>query len=159
MRCAAISLRDVLCCDWVSFCCFESDVQADPRTGDGLIERYIDLVNGLDADLVLFSGDLVTRGMDHIERGAAALSRIQARYGTFACLGDHDIWSNPERIQQRLSEEFTKGMFSSWTRVRLRLLDVQARDLRKSTVVADGSAGGHDEERGIGFFSGGVRIA
>ena len=33
-----------------------SDVQADPRTDDELLGRYVDLVNGLDADLVLFTG-------------------------------------------------------------------------------------------------------
>ncbi|MDP6039577.1 MAG: metallophosphoesterase, partial [Candidatus Latescibacteria bacterium] len=81
-----------------------SDVQADPRTDDELLGRYVDLVNGLDADLVLFTGDLVTRGTDHIERGAETLARMQTRYGTFACLGDHDIWSNPEEIQRRLGE-------------------------------------------------------
>ncbi|MCZ6632450.1 MAG: metallophosphoesterase [bacterium] len=81
-----------------------SDVQADPRTDDELLERYVDLVNSLDADLVLFTGDLVTRGMDHIGRGAETLARMQARYGTFACLGDHDIWSDPEGIQRQLGE-------------------------------------------------------
>ena len=81
-----------------------SDIQADPRTDDELLERYVDLVNGLDADLILFTGDLVTRGMDHIGKGAEALARMQALYGTFACLGDHDIWSDPEGIQRRLGE-------------------------------------------------------
>jgi predicted MPP superfamily phosphohydrolase len=85
-----------------------SDVQADPRTDDELLGRYIDLVNGLDADLVLFTGDLVTNGTDHIGRGTETLARMQARYGMFACLGDHDIWSNPAEIQRRLEEQGIK---------------------------------------------------
>jgi len=53
-----------------------SDVQADARTDQTRLEAYIDVVNGQEADIVLFSGDLVTWGDEFIPAGAAALGKI-----------------------------------------------------------------------------------
>jgi predicted MPP superfamily phosphohydrolase len=75
-----------------------SDVQADPRTDSTLLREYTSKVNQLEADVVIFAGDLVTRGTDHVEEGVACLASIRAAYGVCACLGDHDIWSAPKMI-------------------------------------------------------------
>lgn len=79
-----------------------ADVQADGRTNGNKLQRYIDLVNRLEADIVLFGGDLVTGGTDYIETGAQAMSRMEAKYGVYACLGDHDFFSNSEKVANSL---------------------------------------------------------
>lgn len=81
-----------------------SDLQADTYTGEQKMLRYIDLANSQKPDLIVFCGDLVTRGTDHIERGAKMMGRLQARLGVYACLGDHDYWANPHAIAQQLKE-------------------------------------------------------
>ena len=68
-----------------------ADMQADGRTNGSKLQGYVDAVNGLKPDMVLFGGDLVTGGTDYIETGAAAMGKMEARYGVYACLGDHDI--------------------------------------------------------------------
>jgi hypothetical protein len=43
-----------------------SDLQADPYTGACKMQPYIDLANAQKPDLIVFAGDLVTRGTAHI---------------------------------------------------------------------------------------------
>jgi hypothetical protein len=77
-----------------------SDVQLDRRTGPELVERFVTKVNALNPDLVVFSGDAVTSGTQFIDQAAALMGRIEARYGVFACLGDHDHWADGNWVEQ-----------------------------------------------------------
>ncbi|HET9533704.1 MAG TPA: metallophosphoesterase [Blastocatellia bacterium] len=79
-----------------------ADLQADGRTGNGKLQPFIDRVNALNPDLILFGGDLVTSGIDYIDAGAEAIGEMQARHGIYACLGDHDFFSNQQRVKESL---------------------------------------------------------
>jgi predicted MPP superfamily phosphohydrolase len=79
-----------------------SDIQADPRTKRRKIRRYVKRVNKLKPDVVFFTGDLVTSGTKYIDLGAEILGTIDTRYGIYASLGDHDLWSDTERIVNSL---------------------------------------------------------
>ncbi len=81
-----------------------ADLQADGRTNGSKLDRFIDEVNRLDADLILFGGDLVTSGLDHIETGAAAMGRMKAKRGIYACLGDHDYFSDSRLVTASLEK-------------------------------------------------------
>ena len=81
-----------------------ADIQADGRTNGSKLQGYVDTVNNLKPDVVLFGGDLVTGGLDYIQTGAAAMGKMEARYGVFACLGDHDHFSNSEFVTRSLQE-------------------------------------------------------
>ena len=81
-----------------------ADLHADAYTGEEKMEKYVSRVNELEPDLVLFGGDLITSGTDYIEAGALALGNIDATYGTFAVLGDHDYWTDADLISETLME-------------------------------------------------------
>jgi predicted MPP superfamily phosphohydrolase len=81
-----------------------SDLQADPYTGAQKMQPYIELANAQKPDLIVFGGDLVTRGTEHIAEGARIMGGLHARLGVFACLGDHDYWADPQSIIQNLEE-------------------------------------------------------
>jgi hypothetical protein len=81
-----------------------SDLQADPYTDARKMQAYIDLANAQKPDLILFGGDLVTRGTDFIPQGAKMMGRLQARLGVYACLGDHDYWAGPTAVMRHLRE-------------------------------------------------------
>lgn len=81
-----------------------SDLQADFRTGKSRMEKYINVVNKLEPDMVVFTGDLVTYGNKYIDEGADMIGKIKTKYGVYACLGDHDYWASPETIVQSLSQ-------------------------------------------------------
>jgi len=82
-----------------------SDLQADAHTDSVRMQSYINAANRLQPDLVCFTGDLVTSGDQHIEAGARMLGKLQAKYGVYACLGDHDYWSNLGAIIRRLRQQ------------------------------------------------------
>ncbi|RMF56674.1 MAG: metallophosphoesterase [Calditrichaeota bacterium] len=81
-----------------------SDVQVDPRTTARKLRRYVRKVNKLKPDVVFFSGDLVTSGIKYIDVAAEGLAELRPRYGTYACLGDHDIWAGAHLVTERLTE-------------------------------------------------------
>ena len=79
-----------------------SDLQADIYTDEQKMQPYIDLANAQQPDLIVFCGDLVTRGTDHIAAGARMMGQLRTRLGVYACLGDHDYWANPQLVAQQL---------------------------------------------------------
>jgi predicted MPP superfamily phosphohydrolase len=79
-----------------------TDVHVDIRTNGEKLDRYIAAVNGESPDLIIFCGDLVSSGTEFVDQAASALGRLRATYGVFACLGDHDYFSNPELVASRL---------------------------------------------------------
>lgn len=81
-----------------------ADLQADPRTNGSKLQAYVDTINRLNPDLILFGGDLVTSGFDFIETGAQAMGSMQARHGIYACLGDHDHFSDRDRVVRSLEK-------------------------------------------------------
>jgi hypothetical protein len=81
-----------------------SDLQADPYTDARKMQSYIDLANAQKPDLIVFAGDLVTRGTAYIATGAKMMGGLHARLGIYACLGDHDYWADPQSIVQNLQK-------------------------------------------------------
>ncbi|MGH9826384.1 MAG: metallophosphoesterase, partial [Blastocatellia bacterium] len=82
-----------------------TDLHADPRTEGRKLQAYIDRANSLNPDLIVFCGDLVSSGTSYIQVGAAALGKLRARYGVFACLGDHDFFSDPQAVTRSLNDQ------------------------------------------------------
>ncbi len=81
-----------------------ADLQADPRTREKKLNRYVRKINKLEPHLVVHSGDLVTSGKQFIEMGAQALGSVQAEYGVYACVGDHDHWAGSDSIRAALTK-------------------------------------------------------
>ncbi len=81
-----------------------ADLQAAWETNGGKLQNYVDIVNRLEPDVIFFSGDLVTSGTEFIETGAQALSRMVPKYGVYACIGDHDLFSDKQRVKSSLQE-------------------------------------------------------
>jgi uncharacterized protein len=79
-----------------------ADLHADKYTQEKKMQRYIKKVNDAKPDIVIFAGDLITSGTDHIEAGAKALSGIDATYGTYFVMGDHDYWVGTDLISEAL---------------------------------------------------------
>ena len=53
-------------------------------------EKGIARINALQADLVLFTGDLVNNFASETDGWLPVLSKIKAKHGVFAILGNHD---------------------------------------------------------------------
>lgn len=81
-----------------------SDIQADRYTGEQEIKRYIEQVNAQEPDLVVFTGDLISYGTRYIDMAAHQLSDIDARYGVYFVIGDHDYWAGTEHVKLALQK-------------------------------------------------------
>ena len=80
----------------------------DPWMPLARIEEIARVTNALKPDLIVLLGDYVSGihrfKTTEIEIGdwARALSKLEAPLGTFAVLGNHDWWENPEGVRQGL---------------------------------------------------------
>lgn len=81
-----------------------TDLHADVFTTAEKMDRYIQLVNRAEPDFVIFTGDLITEGIGHVQEGANALQKINSTYGVYAVIGDHDYWAGPDHIVEALEE-------------------------------------------------------
>jgi uncharacterized protein len=81
-----------------------SDLHADQYTGEQKIRRYIKKVNEANPDIVVFTGDLISSGIDHIHAGADALASIESTHGVWFVMGDHDYWVGTDLIAEALEE-------------------------------------------------------
>jgi predicted MPP superfamily phosphohydrolase len=61
------------------------------------IRRYADLVKGLRPDLFVLTGDYISNSMSFLPGCLEEVSRVRARYGTFATLGNHEHWFGKPR--------------------------------------------------------------
>lgn len=82
-----------------------SDIQGDQYTGKNKIARYIETVNEQHADLIIFTGDLISYGTDFIEMSAQAFGKAEATHGVYAVVGDHDYWAGVEHIRQAYNQK------------------------------------------------------
>lgn len=88
---------------------FISDIQADRYTDRTRLDKYIKKVNSTKPDIVLIAGDLITSTPDYINLAAEMVGNINARYGVYSCLGDHDHWSY-RGDHQRSVREMTEAL-------------------------------------------------
>lgn len=82
-----------------------SDIQGDEYTGRAEIARYIQKVNQLKPDIIIFTGDLISYGTDFIKMSAKEFGKAESTYGSIAVVGDHDYWAGVENVKEALNEQ------------------------------------------------------
>lgn len=79
------------------------DIHFDPFFDVAYLERVVALVNGLQADLVLHTGDFVSYTTDRLADLGRVLARLSPRLAHAAALGNHDHWVDADRVTATLS--------------------------------------------------------
>lgn len=74
-----------------------SDVHYGMLTENGKLSKIVDRINGLEADVVVITGDLVDEGVSHMEEMAIPLARLKSRHGIFAVTGNHEFYAGVDR--------------------------------------------------------------
>ncbi len=69
------------------------------------LAQAVQQANRLHADIVVLTGDFVTYSRANIEPAAEILSRLRARYGVFAVLGNHDFRVGADAITMALRRQ------------------------------------------------------
>lgn len=65
------------------------------------VSEIVDVINGLDADAIVFTGDIVNRRTDELLPFVMPLSRLHSPAGVYSILGNHDYgdysaWDTPQ---------------------------------------------------------------
>ena len=72
------------------------------------LKRDVKKINAQNPDIILFGGDFVSghvqgSALDYDEIGRE-LGKLKSKYGTFAVLGNHDVWQNAAEISENLTK-------------------------------------------------------
>ena len=67
------------------------------------LQRYITCANALTPDLVFLTGDLLDASPAYIPQFFPLLNQLTARYGVFACLGNHDTYAGAQAVAEGLA--------------------------------------------------------
>ena len=77
-----------------------SDVHHSPFTSLEHIARAVEVSNRLQPDLFILTGDYVSHDSEYIAPVAEVLGKLESEFGTFACLGNHDHWTDAEHVTE-----------------------------------------------------------
>jgi predicted MPP superfamily phosphohydrolase len=77
-----------------------SDIHAGLFMSREEMRHVADQVNRLQPDLFVLTGDYISNSMKFLPGCVEEMSRVRARYGTFAIMGNHECWyGEPREVQ------------------------------------------------------------
>jgi len=94
-----------------------SDLHRGPLVAEKWLRACVARCNALQPDLVLLTGDFVSVSADYIHSCAPILSDLQAPWGRFAVLGNHDHWTGAEVILPALRSAGVEALTNAHTRL------------------------------------------
>lgn len=82
-----------------------SDIHSGSLDNPAKISYGVDLINEQEADVILFTGDIVNNTADEMDEWIPYFEKLHADYGKYSILGNHDYgeyarWKTPEEKEQ-----------------------------------------------------------
>lgn len=96
---------------------FLSDFHCGPLVGPDHIARAVAMAQEAAPDLILLGGDYVTGSADYAEPCARELAHLQAPLGVYACLGNHDYWTDADAVTRALQRAGIRVLCNAGVRV------------------------------------------
>ncbi|QQS42754.1 MAG: metallophosphoesterase [Acidobacteriota bacterium] len=90
-----------------------SDIHHSPLTDLGHIESAIGIANQLAPEMFVLTGDYVSHEKEYVDPVAEVLGRLESEYGSYACLGNHDHWTDPDLVTERLEAHGIRVLVNS----------------------------------------------
>lgn len=115
-----------------------SDIHVGPTIKRGYLDAIVRRVNGLDADLIAITGDVIDGSVPSLRVHVAPLGELRSRYGTYCVTGNHEYYHGAD------------AWIKEWRRLGLQVLLNEHRVLEHGGErlliggVTDYSAGHHD---------------
>lgn len=100
-----------------------SDIHSGSWNNKTKVEAGIEMINAQQADLVVFTGDLVNNQTDEVYPWIDTLKKIQSKMGVYSILGNHDYgdyrqWNNPEEKKQNMLDMYRVHKEMGWKLMR-----------------------------------------
>lgn len=112
-----------------------SDIHARSFQKRGkVLQKMAARINGLDADLIVFTGDIITMDSSELDSLSHILKGLKAKYGVMSVLGNHDycIYAHPEAADDDVSKVIEKEKAMGWNV----LIDENRRIIRGTDTIA-----------------------
>lgn len=97
-----------------------SDIHHSPFTSLEHIERAVEISNNLKPDMFVLTGDYVSHEPEFIAPMAKIMGKLESEFGTFACLGNHDHWTDATRVTNALRANKIKVLINEGFRFEAR---------------------------------------
>jgi uncharacterized protein len=81
-----------------------SDIHHSPFTDLEHIARAVKISNDLKPDMFVLTGDFVSHEPEYIAPMAEVMGQLESEFGSFACLGNHDHWTDAEMVTSCLRD-------------------------------------------------------
>jgi len=78
-----------------------TDIHFQKNSDHKLMEKVVEVVNSIDAKIILHTGDYVAEDTDSLPQLAEYLREISNGRENFAILGNHDVWHESENYYRR----------------------------------------------------------
>jgi len=88
-------------------CVMISDVHLGETIGRDRLHTAVQIINGLNADIVVIAGDLIDNDIEPVEKAnmLEELKGIRSQYGVYAVLGNHEYYRKKAQEIQKLIED------------------------------------------------------
>jgi uncharacterized protein len=97
-----------------------SDTHHSPFTHLDHIARTVKIANRLKPDMFLLTGDYVSHEDQYIAPVAEVLAELKSEFGTYACLGNHDHWTNADLVTHLFRGEGIRMLINEGERIEAR---------------------------------------
>lgn len=84
-----------------------SDLHIGGLIDQKYVQECVQKINYLHPDLVMITGDLIDTEITHIAKAVLELNNINAKYGVFMVLGNHEYFHNPHEIINFINTQTT----------------------------------------------------
>jgi predicted MPP superfamily phosphohydrolase len=81
-----------------------SDLHVGPTIKKDFVERVVEQTNALNADILVFTGDMVDGSVSSLAKDVAPLAKLTATYGKYFVSGNHEYYSNYILWEKKIKE-------------------------------------------------------
>ncbi len=89
-----------------------TDVHVGNTIGKAFVAECVERINALKPDIVVITGDLVDRKIEHAKDDLSPLKALQTRYGTYFILGNHEYYHGAQAIADHMPELNIKALLN-----------------------------------------------
>ena len=132
-----------------------SDIHSGSFDNAEKVQHGVDLVNAQQADVVLFTGDLVNNRADEIHPWIKTFQQIKAKQGVFSVLGNHDYgdymrWETEEAKKENLQSLFKAQKEMGWDLLLNESRFIEKEGQRLALVGVENWGSGFKQEGDLG---------
>jgi hypothetical protein len=114
-----------------------SDIHHSPFLSEAEILQAVQYTNSLQPDLIALTGDYISHSPDYISGVARTLGALRAPLGVYAVLGNHDHWTDGDKMAEALRAHDITVLINEHTTIRRDTAEFKLLGIDDITVKRD----------------------